>query len=94
MNSINWKVRLANKSFWIAFIPAIILLIQAIASVFGFSMDLSDLQDKLLVVVNAVFSVLVIIGVVADPTTTGIGDSERALSYDKPNNDHNTGDAA
>ncbi len=34
--------------------------------------------------VNAVFAVLTIRGIVADPTTEGLQDSDRAMTYDKP----------
>lgn len=81
---INWKVRMKNKNFWVALIPAILLLIQAIASVFGFVIDFTDLSGKLLAVVNAVFTVLAIVGIVTDPTTKGIGDSEQAMTYAEP----------
>ena len=81
---INWKVRFKNKSFWLALIPAVLLLIQAVAAVFGFTLDFGELSDKVLAVVNAVFVVLTILGVVVDPTTEGTGDSARALGYDKP----------
>ena len=81
---INWKVRIKNKNFWLALIPALLLLIQAVAYVFGFSLDLSELGDKLLAVVNALFGVLTILGIVTDPTTKGVGDSTQALTYDKP----------
>lgn len=82
---INWLVRIKNKSFWIALVPAILLLIQVIASVFGFELELGVLGDKLLAVVNAVFTVLTILGIVADPTTTGVSDSDRAMRYTEPN---------
>ena len=81
---INWKVRIKNKNFWLAIIPAVLLLIQAVAAIFGFTLNLSDIGAKLLDVVNATFVVLAIIGVVTDPTTEGVGDSERALRYEKP----------
>ena len=81
---INWRVRIKNKNFWIAFIPALLLLIQVVASVFGFTLDLGDLGNKLLAVVNAAFAVLSILGIVTDPTTKGISDSEQAMTYDKP----------
>ena len=81
---INWKVRLKNKNFWISLIPALLLLIQAVAYVFGFTLDLSELGDKILAVVNALFTVLAILGVVTDPTTAGVGDSQQALGYIKP----------
>ena len=84
MTKINWKVRLGNKTFWMAIVPAVLLLIQVVAAVFGFTLDLGELGNKLLDVVNAVFSVLAIIGVVTDHTTAGFGDSTQALTYDKP----------
>ena len=81
---INWTVRLKNKNFWIAIIPALLLLIQVVAAVFGFTLDLGDLGNKLLAVVNAVFAVLAILGVVNDPTTASLNDSERAMTYTEP----------
>lgn len=81
---INWTVRIKNKNFWISFIPAMLLLVQVVASVFGYSLDLGDLGNKLLAVVNAAFGVLAIIGVVTDPTTKGISDSDQAMTYEKP----------
>ena len=84
---INWKVRLKNKNFWLSLIPALLLLIQAVAYVFGFTLDLSELGDKILAVVNALFSVLAILGVVTDPTTAGLSDSDLAMTYEEPRED-------
>jgi len=84
---INWKVRFKNKNFWAALIPAILLLVQAILALFNVKIDLTELEQKLLAVVDAVFMVLVILGIVTDPTTAGTGDSQRALTYDKPYKD-------
>lgn len=81
---INWLVRLNNKNFWMAIIPAALLLIQAVAAVFGLSIDLGETGNNLLDVVNAAFAVLTILGVVNDPTTAGIGDSAQAMTYDRP----------
>lgn len=81
---INWKVRLKNKNFWIAIIPAMLLLIQVVAAVFGYQLDLGDLGNKLLAVVNASFAVLSVVGIVTDPTTKGLSDSEQAMTYNKP----------
>lgn len=81
---INWKVRIKNKLFWAELIPAIALLAQAVASVFGFTIDLTTLVGKLLAVVDAVFAILMILGIVVDPTTEGIRDSKLAMSYDEP----------
>lgn len=84
MNNINWIVRFKNKAFWVALIPAILLLIQVVAAVFGFTLDLGDLGNKLLDVVNALFAVLTILGIVVDPTTAGTWDSEQAMTYTEP----------
>lgn len=82
--NINWKVRAKNEAFWLALIPAIALVAQAIAAVFGYTIDLTTMVGKLQAVVDAVFALLVILGIVVDPTTSGVGDSNRALSYEKP----------
>lgn len=84
---INWQVRIKNKQFWLTLIPAVLLLVQVVAAVFGITIDLGELGNRLLDVVNAVFAVLVILGVVTDPTTEGVGDSIRALGYEKPYKD-------
>ncbi|KAI4438770.1 phage holin [Schaedlerella arabinosiphila] len=81
---INWMVRIKNKAFWMSFIPAVLLLVQVVAATFGFTMDLGDLGNKLLAVVDAAFCVLAILGVVTDPTTAGMSDSQRALTYNEP----------
>ena len=87
MNKINWTVRLKSKTFWLTVIPALLLLVQVVAAVFGFELDLGDLGNKLLAVVNALFSVLSILGIVTDPTTAGVSDSAQALTYTEPKED-------
>lgn len=84
---INWKVRIKNKMFWLALIPAVLLLVQVVAAVFGYTLDLGDLGNKLLAVVNALFSVLALLGIVTDPTTAGLSDSAQALTYETPKKD-------
>lgn len=81
---INWEVRIKNKVFWITLIPAILLVLQSVAAVFGFTLDFGDLGNKLLAVVESVFIVLGILGIVTDPTTSGVSDSSRAMTYTKP----------
>ena len=81
---INWLVRIKNKNFWISVIPATLLLIQVIASVFGYTLDFGELGNKLLAVVNAAFAFLAILGIVTDPTTKGVTDSKQALTYTEP----------
>lgn len=84
---MNWKVRLKNKYFWISIIPALILVIESVAKCFGIALDMTDIQNNLMSVVNAVFVVLVIVGVVNDPTTDGLSDSEQAMTYESPKKD-------
>lgn len=81
---INWTVRIKNKNFWLSLVPAVLLLIQAGAAIFGYTLDFGDLGNKLLTFVNAVFAVLVLLGIVTDPTTQGIGDSGQAMTYNRP----------
>lgn len=81
---INWKVRLMNKNFWISVIPALLLLVQVIGDVFGLKLDFGEMGNKLLAVVNAVFALLAILGIVNDPTTEGLDDSKQAMTYQMP----------
>ena len=73
---IDWKTRIKNKTFWLALVPAILLLAQVVAVPFGYKFDIDLINKQLLDIVNAAFGVLTIVGVVADPTTAGITDKE------------------
>ena len=84
---INWKVRLVNKNFWLSLIPAVLLLVQAIAAPLGMTLDFGELGNQLLAIVNAVFAVLAILGIVQDPTTAGVSDSHLAMTYETPKKD-------
>ena len=79
MKKINWMVRIQNKAFWLSLIPAVLLLIQVVAAVFGSQLDLGELGNRLLAVVNALFAVLAVLGVITDPTTSGVCDGDRVL---------------
>ena len=59
---INWEVRIKNKAFWVSLIPMLLLLIQTVAAVFGFKLDFGELGNKLLAVVEVVFSLLALLG--------------------------------
>lgn len=82
--NINWKVRLRNKAFWLAFVPAVLLFAQVLAAPFGYRWDFAVLNEQMAAIINAVFSLLALLGVVADPTTAGLADSAQALAYEKP----------
>lgn len=85
--NINWIVRIKNKAFWLALIPSVLLLIQVIAAPFGYEWDFVVLNEQLTAIINAVFGVLAILGVVTDPTTAGVTDSKQALTYTTPKED-------
>ena len=78
MNKINWKLRLQNKVTLVALLGAIFLMSQQ----FGFEIPQS-IQNG----VNTFVYILVLLGVVTDPTTAGITDSDRALEYYEPKKD-------
>lgn len=82
--SINWRVRIKNKAFWVAIIPAVLLLAQQVCAVVGVQLDFGELQAQLVAIVGTVFTLLAILGIVADPTTAGVGDSEQAIGYTEP----------
>ena len=81
---INWKVRIRNKVFWLTLIPAVLLLAQSVAAAAGVQLDLSDAQMKILAIVENLFALLAILGIVNDPTTSGIADSQQAMGYEVP----------
>ena len=83
---INWKVRLKNPTFWVGLIGALASFIIAVAQLFGLDIaaEIGGWEQALSALATAVFGVLALLGVVADPTTKGVSDSTQALTYDKP----------
>lgn len=65
---MNWKVRLRHKEFWIALTSAIVLLTQQL----GFDIFPENIAE----IINTVLLIFTIVGVVIDPTTKGLLDSE------------------
>lgn len=81
---INWTVRLKNKTFWFTAIPALLLLGSQVAALFGFNWDYTPLAQQLSAITGTVFGLLALLGVVNDPTTSGVSDSTQALTYKQP----------
>ncbi|MEV9639455.1 phage holin [Mammaliicoccus sciuri] len=81
---INWKVRMKNKLFWLAVVPAFLLVAQIVASWFGYELAADLIGEEATKFINSVFALLVILGVVVDPTTDGVEDSPQALRYREP----------
>lgn len=84
---INWEVRIKNKNFWLTLIPAVLLLAQVVAAPFGYEWDFGILNEQLATIINALFAVLSILGIVTDPTTSGLRDSKLANTYKIPKKD-------
>ena len=84
---INFTARIKNKTFWLTLIPAVLPLVQVCAAPFGYQWDFGVLNEQLAAIINALFSVLAILGVVNDPTTSGFSDSKQAMTYEKPTAD-------
>ena len=59
-------------------------MIQVVVAPFGYQWDFGVLNEQLAAIINALFAVLVILGVVNDPTTDGVEDSDQALTYTTP----------
>jgi phi LC3 family holin len=87
---INWKVRFRNRSWVVAFVAQLMIVLQMVLgglNVLGITeFQLSDsIQQSILTLINAVFIILSMLGLIQDPTTKGMSDSERAKTYKEPN---------
>lgn len=83
---INWKVRIKNPAFWTGLIGVLGTFAISIAQLFGLdiSTEAGSWQQALTALVTAVFGILALVGVTADPTTKGVSDSDQALTYNEP----------
>ncbi|EBF5160677.1 TPA: phage holin [Listeria monocytogenes] len=73
---INWKVRMKSKVFWVSVIPLVLVLVQQLLGWFGVTIPADTINKQALDFVNSVFLLLGVLGVVNDPTTKGVNDSE------------------
>ena len=80
---INWILRFQNKVTLTAIVLGIVALIYQILGILGIAPAIT--QNEIIQVVSMVIDLLVLLGVVVDPTTAGVSDSERAMSYVEPN---------
>ena len=80
--TINWKVRLRNPVVWVTIIPVLATFAYTIFGCIGIVPSIGE--DKLVSGLLSIVSALSTIGILVDPTTKGVNDSERALAYSKP----------
>jgi len=86
MNKINWRVRFRNKIWLGSFLSLIVGFVYSMLSLFDIFPEVTE--NLVLQLVNQVLTFLGLIGVIVDPTTAGIGDSERAMGYSQPWDDN------
>lgn len=79
---INWKLRLQNKTTILAIVSAIVVFVFSILRALGIETDIT--QEQVMGGVTTVLTILASLGILIDPTTSGISDSDRALGYDEP----------
>ena len=79
---INWKVRLQHKQFWVSLIALLIVLANQIAGIFH--VDITIYNEQVTAITETILSILAMLGIVVDPTTSGLSDSNKALKYSKP----------
>lgn len=79
---INWKVRLRQPAFWIATVPVVITFVYSVLALLGVAPSIT--QDTVQNLFVALVALLAQFGIIVDPTTKGVSDSDRAMTYDKP----------
>lgn len=79
---INWKIRLQNKTWLLAMLAAIVAFVYQILGICEVVPAIG--QDQITQLVAIIINILVALGIVVDPTTTGVTDSQQAMTDDKP----------
>ena len=80
---INWTVRFKNEVWLTSFISFVVATLYQLLAMFDVAPIIT--QGEVMQIVAAVLQLLSLLGVIVDPTTKGMGDSERALAYTEPN---------
>lgn len=79
---INWTVRLKNRTWLAAALALLVAFVFDILALFEIAPAIT--QDSVMQLVNTVLTILGGLGVIVDPTTPGMADSERAMLYVVP----------
>jgi len=83
---INWKVRFKNKIWLGSFLSLIVSFAYSMLGLFDIFPDVT--RNNVIEILNQILTFLGLIGVLVDPTTAGLGDSERAMGYEEPWDDN------
>ena len=76
---INWKFRANSLGFWLGLVGTLVIVAQAILGQLGIKLDVAGIGTQADTIITAVFAILALFGVVVDPTTKGISDSDTVL---------------
>ena len=79
---INWKLRLRNKTTLTAIVSLVVSIVYQVLNAVGVIPAIR--QQMILEIAANVLTVLGLLGVIVDPTTSGISDSNRAMLYEQP----------
>ncbi len=79
---INWKVRFRNPVWLTAFVAFIVSTVYGLLLQFDIVPTITE--DAIMAVVTSAVQLLTLMGILVDPTTAGISDSEQAMSYPEP----------
>ncbi len=79
---INWLVRFRNKTFLLTFIPLVLSFAYQILGLFDVVPKISE--NETMNFVTLVMNLLAALGIIVDPTTVGLSDSQKALTYKEP----------
>ena len=79
---INWKIRFQNKVFLTSLISLIVTFVYQLLALFDVYPPIT--QSSIIQMCNLVLMMLASLGIIVDPTTTGINDSNRAMQYEWP----------
>ena len=88
---VNWKVRFKNKTWLMMFISLVIGFTFNVLRLFDVYPEITE--NTICNAIDQVLTFLGLIGVLVDPTTAGLGDSDRAMNYSEPWDDEKAGEA-
>ena len=83
--NINWKVRFQNKTFLTGLISLVVVFVYDLLQLLEIAPVVT--QSAVMQVAEGILMILGMVGVIADPTTTGLSDSKQAMTYTSPKKD-------
>ena len=79
---INWKLRLKNEVTLLTLSSTVIGFVYQILSLFDIVPAVSE--EQVIQLLALLINFLAMLGIIADPTTAGFGDTKLAMGYSSP----------